>query len=203
MTWTSARNAIRTAIAEALELPDFTGPDTVTTVQQVCWENQAEAQRWQTGLVVDLRLGAPQQLFKDERRSDLSGDPDDPETVLVYQSGGMREFNVTVMLSNDDQSEGNETVGELADKLRRRIRWEGVLEDLWAAGVAHVASGQVQNADGRDMDGRMVSRAVVDLRFRAVVSETDTSAAGYWIESAEASGVEGEDLEGADFDTAD
>ena len=188
MGWQQVQEAVRLAIAEAIGQPDRLGADGVNYVRQVEWENRASASR-DTGTGqpwVNLRLGAVREVHRSETIRTFVDTGDVETSTQSTTVCGTREFVVTVEIGVENQEPGAEAVGFLADRLRTRLRRADVLEDLQAANVAHIGTDGTTNADFMDMDGRMCSRSVTDIRFRTVSSDTQTD--GGWIAGASGAG---------------
>lgn len=172
MSWGTWSEAIRDAIALALELEDFTGSDGVTAVPRVEWENRSSASRWCEGAWADLQLGAVVPRHTDEYRYDFV-DGGTPETSTISATtGGPRVATVTVRIGAPEQDPAAAAPGFLAGKLRTRMRRQGVLDLLHDAGVSLISIGNTLNADYADNNSRMWSGSFTDLRFG--VTETDT-----------------------------
>lgn len=194
------QEAVRLAIATALQQldVDIVGYDTLHRVE---WENKVGAQRAIDGLWVDLRIGYRRSETLDETRY-LYTDNGTPETSTLQASvGGQREFLVTVTIGTDSQEGDEEAVFALSDRLATRMRREDVKAILRAGGVATISIGSSFNTDFKDMDARMCSRSITDIRFRAASFETDDADIGF-IDRVEGTGADDTDLEGESFDTA-
>ena len=192
--------AVRTAVATALQLLDIdvAGYDTLHRVE---WENRVGAERAVDGVWVDLRVGYRRSETMDETRY-IYTEGDTPEESTLFASvGGQREFLVTVTIGSDSQEGGEDAVFALSDRLATRMRRGDVKEILRAGGVATINIGSSFNSDYKDMDARMCSRSVTDIRFRAASFETDDTDLGF-IDRVEGEGADDTDLEGESFDTA-
>lgn len=191
MAWSTAQEAVRDAIALALQLEDFIGSDGVNYVRLVEWENRSTASRgldysrpW-----ADLMLGAVMaDGSQDETRytEDGSGDPEDIRMLPTYC--GPRLFTVDVRIGVDSQEPGEESVGYMGSRLRTRLRRDDARDLLTAGEVALVSVGATINADYMDIDGRMVSCSITSLRFRTVDRDLDSDSDGDWIATTEGEG---------------
>ena len=179
MSWATVKEACRTAISVCLGLEDYPGGDG-SMVHQVEWKNKQMAMRWTTEKWVDLQLTAGNSgTGTDEVR--WCEVQVGARTILQPTYGGYRQFSVQVTICSESQEDADEAVGELADRLRTRIRRPDVQAPMQDAGVALVRVGSTFETDYQDQDGRMVSCSVTELRMGCVTSETDTTDPGYYI----------------------
>lgn len=199
MTWTATQEAVRLAISQASQLTDVAGisGDAVHLVE---WVSRASAARTSDGPMIDLRMTRVRGYGQDETRRTASAEVDPVDASLTTYRGGMREFTVEVMIDVDTQEPGYESVAELSDKLRRRILFETPTATLRAAGVAYISQGTAptSEADYEGLDGRVMSRAMTELRFRTTVNEIDTDATAfvaYVSGTLDVEGVDGVDIE--------
>lgn len=195
-------NAVRDAIAKAVQLEDFVGADDTNECHPTEWLHNLGSNRvvsvdngW-----CDIELGTVTTRNLDETRETFTPDPDEPDdpelATNVPTVGGQREFNITVRVCRHSQEPGEEAVGFKGGKLRTRMRRADVLAILKAAGVAFVWAGSTFNGDYLDANRRWVSCSVTDMRFRCVETDTDDSeGSGDWVRSMEAEGTM-EDLAG-------
>ena len=202
------REAIRQAVALAARTPDYLGGDGVTLCPVVEWVGKRSAARWvPTGASIDLEMGGIIGVGTEETRYEWDGDPDtNPpgEVKLLATTSGVRHFTVTVTVDADSQEDGEDAVAFHSGRLRTRFKREEVLALLQAANVALISIGETINADYITDDGLRKSSAITDIRFATTEWDGDDpeDSTGDWIATAEGSGVVGEDLEGAAFDTA-
>jgi hypothetical protein len=200
----SVAEAVRSAVAKALQLEDVLGADEVTYVKRVEWGDKASSHRFvgEEGWA-DLLLGVVVAKGLDETRYEY-----DPDTETNTPStGGQREFSVSVQMCRHSQDFGEETMGTAGGKLRTRMRRKDVLKILNDSGVAMVLIGPTINGSYPDHNGRKVSCAVTDVRFRCVEVDTDDSpGSSDWIGSAEGTGEYAGGAKGGrdgGFDTAE
>lgn len=98
----------------------------------------------------------------------------DPLQEMTPVSRGPRELVVQLSAQTHDQRPG-QTARALLEQLRDRLHWPSGRAILSAAGLALGSMpGSVTPADYR-VDGRMVSRAVLDVRLNAVSNAADTA----------------------------
>lgn len=181
MSWGDWSEAVRDAVALALELADFTGSDGLTSVPRVEWENRSSASRWCEGAWADLQLGSVVPRHTDEFRYDYVAGDTPEESSISETTGGPRVANITVRIGAPEQDPAAAAPGFLAGKLRTRMRRQDVLDILHAAGVSLISIGSTLNADYADNNSRMWSGSFTDLRFG--VTETDTTEGLPFIES--------------------
>lgn len=185
MTWTSAQEAIRLAVAKAVALPDRLGNDAVTYIHEVEWENSRDASlQWGDGPTVALRLGDVESRGTGETRYEFNAGTDKNVPTL----NGYRLFTVSVLITSLSQAPGEASVGELAGRLRLRLRGEAAHLLLMAGNVALVRIHPTQNVDQLEINGRMASVSATDVRFSYVESWTDTDDAGDYIARVEGTG---------------
>ena len=200
--------AVRTAVAKALQLEDVLGADEVTYVKRTDWADRASSHRFvgEEGWA-DLQLGVVVARGLDETRYEYVANADPALAESIPSTGGQREFTVTVRMCRHSQEFGEETMGTAGGNLRTRLRRQDVLRILNGSGVALVIVGPTINGSYPDHNGRVVSCAVTDVRFRCVEVDTDDSeGASAWIATAEGTGeFTGGATGGRDggFDTAD
>jgi hypothetical protein len=172
------------------------------------WENQRDASaRWGSDdkPTINLRLGNIRNHGNDERR-DVYDELDD--RIRTYFCG-QRHFTVTITVMIPNQLAGKEAVGEWGSKLRTRMRADRIHALYAAADVALVRLMETHNADELEINGRMMSVAVTDLRFATTEEwEDNDTENGDFIERVEADGEllkPGEPADGefvaADIDT--
>lgn len=207
-TWAVKKEAIRLAVATALGVPDRLGADALTTIKDVTWINQPDANaRWgdYDKPTVDLRLGRIRNHGNDERR-DVYDELND--RIRTYYCG-QRHFTVTVTVKIPNQSPTKESVGELSSKLRTRLRSDRLHAIYSAADCALMHVLETQEADELEINGRMMSVGVTDLRMATTEEwEDNDTEDGDYIARVEGDGEllkPGEDADGdfvaADFDT--
>jgi hypothetical protein len=207
-SWTVKKEAIRSAVATCLETPDRLGADLLTTIKEVEWENERDATaRWGTDdkPIINLRLGSIRSLGDEERR-DVYDELTD--RIRTYYCGN-RHFTVTVTVMIPNQLPGYESVGEVGSKLRTRLRALPVHQIYADADCAVVRVMETQVADGLEINGRMMSVSVTDIRFATVEEwEANDTAAGDFITRADGTGellrageAEGGAFAPADFDS--
>lgn len=187
MDWATIQEAIKTAIATALDLPD------VGAYQPIVWEDTSAAGTWHAPAQarVRLKLHEPTQVGQDG----LYFDYDEDEDKLFPVVAGDRTFFVSVKIRAHTQVPGSasEPVGVVAGKLRSRLQWPRVRALLDAAGVAVRTARPTINAS-EPQDGRQVAVAIVDLVFNAVENDTDTDAEGGYFTKVALKGKAGTDL---------
>ena len=112
----------------------------------------------------------------------------DPLLEMTPSAGGAREaslqFSVEVYV---DQRPGYNAAA-LLERARTRLSWPSSLAALAAAGLALATIGPATQADYR-ADGRMVSRALFEVRFNAVDFEDDLDGRTSYIATAEVTGA--------------
>lgn len=204
MSWASVQEAVRQAVAAATGRVDRLGADGATTIHDVEWENRREASlQWGDSATVDLCLGPVSHKGTGETRFEYDADEDtNIPTVNIYAL-----FTVTVKIRSLSQAGDEEAVGALASALRLKLRKIQRIRDiLTAANVSVVDIGETANVDELEINGRMMSVSITDLRLATTESFTDTDDAGDYIAHAEGTGelwgVDEEDVRvEADFDT--
>lgn len=174
MSWIDVKEAVRTAVATALQLTDATGADGTTLVPLVTWENQRSAHRFSSGVLVDLRLGNVQGHGRDETRYELVTGATPALTDYIPTYGGYRTFSVWVRVYSDNQ-EGTDAVAVLGGRLRTRLRRPEARAILAADEVAIVTIGNTFDTDYRDQNGRMMSASLTELRLATVEQDTDAA----------------------------
>lgn len=205
MAWSTVQEAVRDAIAGALELPDYTG-GRGTPVSRVEWENRSSHQSYQrAGAWASLRLGNVVAKGHDETRYEVITGATPALTRKVPTVGGYRLFTVTVRIGNDSQEPADSAVSTLAGKLRTRIRRADIRAILQAGNVAIVRIEPTIEADYLDADGRMVSQSFTDIRFATTEQDTDSDSDGDFIATAAGEGTltDGATERDLTFDTAD
>lgn len=201
--WSEAQEAIRVAIATAIAVPDRVGADSVTVIREVDWEDRADAgQRWfEGGVRVDLSLGPVRVVGWDETHYNVDEDAETNTTVSI----GYRVFAVTVKIVSDSQEPGSASVGELAGRVRLRLRAPRIRAIYQEENVALVSVNDTFPARRLDINGRMQSVSVQDIYFSTYEVWEDIESNAGWIDSVAgdgdlASSFEGEELD-APFDT--
>ncbi len=198
ISWKTKKAALRAAIAKALkldradtavELADGTFKN--TKLEAVQWENEPAASRGTQDVWVDLRLGSVVPISQDEVRYDFDADTD----RLLPTYGGHRRFSVTVIIGTDSQVD-YEAVGDIASRLRTRLRRPDVLAGLWEADIGFSYFGQTINADYMD-EGRMYSQSITELFFETnEVDEPEEDDTGDYVAAVEGLGY-------AEYETGD
>lgn len=178
MSWSSQQEAIRLAFASALGLPDRTGADGSTTVQEVSWVGTSSAgMQWATnGVQATLELTQVRNMDDDEVREAYDEDLD----ALVQAYGGRRNITVRLKITSDSQDPGQAAPGELAGKARTRLRRGTTIETLNDEGVSLVKIHPTMEVDRIDVNGRLQSAAVVDFVFGTVEWWLDTENGDYF-----------------------
>jgi hypothetical protein len=140
--------ALKTWAAEALELSEGA----------VLWANE---ERGFTGdLFLELSIPTTTRIGMDWTTTRIEGDQQIPVRL------GVREFVLQVEIQSDSQDPRDLAV-QVAESLRTRGALEELLAGTKAANLALVDVGDAQTADV-EVDGRMVSRAAVPVRWRTV-----------------------------------
>jgi hypothetical protein len=187
-SWSTKQEAVRLAVATAMGVPDRLGADNLTTIKEVMWENQRDAAgRWGSDdkPTINLRLGNIRNHGNDERR-DVYDELND--RIRTYFCG-QRHFTVSVTVMIPNQLAGKEAVGEWGSRLRTRMRADRIHALYAAADVALVRLMETQNADELEINGRMMSVAVTDLRFATTEEwEDNDTENGDFIARVEADG---------------
>lgn len=183
MDWGTWSEAIRDAVAEALELEDFVGSDGLTTVPRVEWENKSSASRWCDGPWADLQITSIVPVHTDEFRYDFNDGGTPATSTIDETTGGPRAVTVTVRIGVPEQDPSAAAPSFLAGKLRTRMRKQSVLDILEAGDVSLTRIGATLNADYSDNNARIWSGAFTELRFG--VTETDTTEGLPYINTAE------------------
>jgi hypothetical protein len=175
VSWSTIQEGVRTAVATALQLEDFTGADALTPVRVTEWANRNTSHRWVDGPWADLTLGVVQVRHTDEIRYEDFTNADPELATYVPTTGGQRRFTVTVQVCTHSQEPGEASAGEIAGRLRTRMRRLDVLRTLQTAGVALMGIGATFDGDFPDHNNRMVSCSITELWFGCVESDTDES----------------------------
>lgn len=187
-TWAVKQEAIRLAVATAIGVPDRLGADDLTSIKEVEWENHRDATaRWGNDErpLVNLRLGSIRSVGDDERRDVYDEDAD---RIHTYYCGN-RHFTITVTIMIPNQLPGMESVGELGSRLRTRLRADRIHKIYADADCAVVRVLETRVVDELEINGRMMSASVTDIRMATVEEwEDNDTDSGDFIESVEADG---------------
>ena len=154
----------------------------LTGIERVCcqWENDPRVMH--NGSLVLLRDVSEVSVGIDATTYDYAADAD-PLLEMTPIVSGNRVLVVQLDIEVHDQSRGV-NAGAIASHARTRLRFPSVLAMLEAVGLAVVGAEQVVVTD-YELDGHMVSRRSVDLRFNGVDSETDTAGRAPYIATVE------------------
>lgn len=183
MDWTTQLEAVRQAVITCTGLQDFTGASGTVTVQRVSWVNKPEAARWAQGAIADLELGSITNEVRDETRYEYDADGD----KNVPTVSGWRRVSLSVRIMVDSQADSSSAPTLYSGRLRTRMRRDGVIEALAAAGVTIVGVGPTVVSDFEEPNtSRIWSAAVVDLDLRITEWDTDTEDDGDYIQTVEA-----------------
>lgn len=176
MSWSTVQEAVRQAVAYAAKLPDFVGADG-STYPSVEWAGRELASTFDDdGVTIELQMGSVQGQGRDETRYSYDSGLDQS----VPTQTGNRQFTVSCMIRTLSQNP-DESAQAIAGLLRTRIRNEGSLAKLKAGNVGFVQILASLEVDFPNMDGRMESAAIVDLRLNTTESDTDELASGGYI----------------------
>lgn len=172
MNWGTIKEAIRQAVVSATGIPE----------QRVQWVNNPAAGTWRDSPLVDLVLREPRSIGVDQTKY-VFNEADDKQELTQE---GAREFIVSVRIEAESQLDTEESVGQLASNFRTRIRRKSILDVLRLANVALNRIEATANADF-EADDRAVSLSITDVVFSSAETDTDSTAAGDYIATVEAS----------------
>ncbi len=171
--WATLQEAVRDAVALALEMPDFTGADGTTSIRRVEWSERESAMRWGDSSWADLTLGAVRATGRGETRVvDFAEEATPADSSIAVERSNYSVFTVSVRVGNGNQDPGSESVGALGGKLRIRLGRDDVKEILQTGGVAIVGVEASIKADFVEPGSRRIwSSSLTDIIFSCV--ETD------------------------------
>jgi hypothetical protein len=164
MTWTAAREAVRSAIVALTGLED--GAD---NYRQVEWADRATANRWLTddaegvGRWVDLRISNKSGVGRGETRYEYDEDADTYTPVRVK----WQTFTCSILFGSESQ-EPDENAMDAASMVETGIMFPEIRDLLTAGGVSVATVFAIQDASEIDRDSRVLSQAVLDIVFNAV-----------------------------------
>lgn len=186
MDWAVIQEAIRQAVATALELPDV-GP-----YQPVVWENTSAGGTWNAPGAprVRLRLYDPANVGQDAVFWTYDAGAD----KLLPTVSGSRSAMVSARITAETARPGAEPVGRTAGRLRAGLRWPRVRKILEAAEVS-IASIRPTIEATSPLDQRATPTAVVDLVLNLAERATDTYDSGGYFTRVRLGGAPGTDLE--------
>lgn len=148
------------------------------------------------GISAELTMGPTIGKGQDETRR--SYDADRQRTQIHYC--GYRLFTVQVYVTSLSQELG-ESAGAKAERLRTRLRTARVKDILGDANVALVQIGPNIPGDFED-EGRVVSGAVVDVRFATTDNDVEYLTARDYVASVEGTGTYTEGADGVDIESS-
>lgn len=193
MSWATAKEAVRLAVAAALDLEDYTGADGVTNgIHKVEWTNKKKAVRYllNDSAWVNLQFNQPVAQGRDEKRLEVTVGATPALTNVVPTYGGRRLFSVQVQIGSESQEDGEDAVAYLSGKLRTRLRRSEILGVMQAAQVALRTVGPSLSADYKNRDGHWVSNSITELFLATVESDTDPlDTSEGWINEMESEGT--------------
>lgn len=117
----------------------------------------------------------------DEERWGYTPDADPLQEMRVTLSGP-RELRLQISVQSQDQRPGH-TARALADEARARLQFPSSRDLLAAQGLAFVRVSPVTQADYR-VDGRWISRAVIELQLNGASAVEDTASRTSYIATA-------------------
>ena len=199
MSWSTVKEAVRLAIATAAGLTDTVGADDGATTQICAWANKRTANRFLEAAPRWINLSATgvRGMGQDEIRYDTVIGATAALTTVTPVHCGYRLFSVMAHIGGASQ-EDTEDSFFLAGRMRLRMRRADILAILQAAGVAVVEVGQSLEVDYRNINGRMQSAALVEIRFAFTEYEADVNSLGDYV--ATITDMDGTMTEGFDGD---
>lgn len=146
----------------------------LTGVNPLCcqWENAPRAQS-DDGRLVLLSWVSISPRGTDETSWDFDAGASNPLLEMTPTVGGQRVASWQLSIQSPDQSPG-QTSRHLAERARTRLQWPSTLAGLRALGLALASAGDTTPAD-YPVDGRWVSRTILEVRLNASASEVDTA----------------------------
>lgn len=136
-----------------------------------------EATGYLADLVIYLRLSSVVPIGIDETKLE------EIEGVMRAVQVGTREFTIQVVIESQTQRP-DDWAPAYAEKLRTNGSSPRMVGPVNEAGLVLVDFGETITED-EEQEGRMVSRAMIPVRWRAASVVVDESAEAEWIETAE------------------
>lgn len=167
MDLAAIKDAIRTAVANATEIP----------LANIQWVATAESGIWRAWPCVDLVFRAPTKLGWDNHLRAY----DEATDKLTRTIAGPRTFRVEVRVETDRQDGGYEAMTYIM-RLQTRLQRPAIRGSLADVGVNVATLGPGVDAD-ITVDDRVVSLSVLDVVFNTVENDVDTTEVGDYAES--------------------
>ena len=149
-------------------------------------EMEGEEGGWQGKTRARLRIMAPKGVGIDHVTSEQDDElPAGTDMVPTYKGDRAFTCQITVTSRNQD---GNGIASWHLDKLYTSLPKPSVKALFKAAGIAYSSAEEIRDLDHWS-DDRNESQAQLDVRFNAVVNETDTAEADSYVETFEVTGT--------------
>ena len=155
---------------------------TLTGAALVQFEN--EPRKAYHGVIVLLSWVSGVGVGIDENRWDIDENIDAPDPNATPIIHGLRTLALQVSAEVHDQRTVSEDARGMLEHLRTRIRRAASLAALKAVNIGLIDCGNVLQSDYK-VDGHVVSRCLIELRFNAVEFDRDTDGATSTIETVE------------------
>lgn len=158
----------------------------LTGAALVQFEN--EPRKAHKGVIVLLSWVSSTGVGIDENRWTIDDAVDAPDPNATPIVVGVRTLALQVSAEVHDQRVAADDARSMLERLRTRIRRSASLASLLAVNIGLIDCGNVIQSD-YNVDGHVVSRCLIELRFNATEFDVDTDGATGTIETVELTGV--------------